>query len=315
MSRFWQNFKRSLLGAPIRFLARAARYSARVFALLDYQITGGKGDDAGHKTAVIESTVSHDMYGDPDEKYYREQYWHWIARFLPEIHDPIRSVVAFDLGCGQGRLTTRLCDYLKKNGRVIGVDISRQAINLARKYSEEQKIENAEYRICTISEALSPAASGSVDIVVMTEVTFFHPDWRSDLEEVKRVLRPGGIACIGFRPQYYDALCIVRGGMLEQSHMLLEQRRGNLYGGNVEFTWQTSSEIRKLFMEELEMNLLALSGIGCCSGIQEDPHASIVRPSMLDEHGRRDLMNLELSLGMALPDAGRYMLAIASKGQ
>lgn len=312
MPIFQPLFRWPLLPGALRFLTRASRFLSRQLAMADYRLTDGRGTDAGQRAGILKSALSHDMYGHPDERHYRDQYWTWIEKSLSRLTLG-RNSLALDLGCGQGRLTTLLSRVLG-DGRVIGVDISGAAVAAARKHAEELGLQNVEFRVCPIREELLNCPDGSADVVVMTEVTFFHPEWKIDLGEIKRVLRQGGIACIGFRSQYFDALCIVRDRILEQARMLLDRRSGNLFGGDVEFTWQTSSEVRCLLCDELGLNLLALVGIGCCSGIAGDPHASIARPFELDEDERRDLMQLELAIGAEVPDAGRYMLAIASKG-
>jgi SAM-dependent methyltransferase len=251
------------------------------------------------------------MYRDPDENYYRDQYWHWIARALAPIQEK-PGALGLDLGCGQGRLTSLLARALR-DGKVIGTDTSEPAVIAARKYAAESGLANIEYRVCPIRQALRDCATGSVDVVMMTEVTFFYPHWRADLDDIRRVLKAGGVACISMRPQYFDALCVTRERLLERVSMLLDYRQGNLYGGNVEFTWQTSSEAVRLLREDLGLEMVSLAGIGCCSGTGGDPHASIARPSLLGEAEKRDLMRLELAMGMELPDAGRYMLAIGRK--
>ena len=58
------------------------------------------------------------------------------------------------------------------------------------------------------------------------------------------------------------------------------------------------------------MKILALVGIGACSGIHGDPHSSIVTPSDLSLEQQSQLMKLELHLGKEVVDSGRYILAI-----
>ena len=65
--------------------------------------------------------------------------------------------------------------------------------------------------------------------------------------------------------------------------------------------------------KKYKFEIIDLTGIGCCSGIGGDPHASVIRPSQLDQGNRQKLMELEVGLGRNVPDAGRYMLAAAVK--
>lgn len=259
---------------------------------------------------VVRST-RHDMVADPDEPYYCEQYWYWIEKILDSVALP-SSAVCMDLGCGQGRLTVPLARKFEC-GTVIGIDFSPEAINRARQYAGELGIRNIDYRVGDIHQVVRAWPGVSVHVILMTEVTFFYPRWRDDIAELQRILVPGGILGIAFRPQYYDALQLIKNRMWEQLDLLLNSRSGPLYGDTADFTWQKSAEVAALFTGEMEMDLMELIGIGCCSGIEHDPHASIARPAKLDQDEKERLMRLEVVLGQEIPDAGRYMLAIARK--
>ena len=69
----------------------------------------------------------------------------------------------------------------------------------------------------------------------------------------------------------------------------------------------------KKMMDEIGFRVLGLYAIGCCSGIEGDPHSLIARPSLLDKDAKKVLMNLEINLAESLPDAGRYVLCIVQK--
>src|SRR5262245_57385296 len=202
------------------------------------------------------------MVAHPDEPYYRAQYWHWIEKILDSVSLP-SSAVCLDLGCGQGRLTVPLA-HRYDSGTVIGIDFSAEAINSAKRYASELEINNIDYRVGDIHEAVKGWPGASAHVVLMTEVTFFYPRWREDFAELERVLAPGGILVIAFRPQYYDALNLAKHRMWEQFDLLLNRRSGRLYGDTADFTWQKSAEVRALFAEETEMDLMELIGIGCC---------------------------------------------------
>jgi hypothetical protein len=133
------------------------------------------------------------------------------------------------------------------------------------------------------------------------------------MAEIMRVLRPGALLLMSFRSQYFDALYLVRGRLWHNMGMLLEKRRGHIFDGLVEFSWQTSEEIRSLLTCGHGLELLEQCGIGVCSGIPGDPHDHIVRPSQLDSGEKNHLMELELELGRNVPDAGRYILVVAKK--
>jgi 2-polyprenyl-3-methyl-5-hydroxy-6-metoxy-1,4-benzoquinol methylase len=260
------------------------------------------------KTLVRKSTC-YDMFSAPDEPYYADQYWHVISPFFVGMPEEVQCL---DLGCSQGRFSLRLANRFPR-GKVLACDISEPAITDARRNADEANLRNVEFRVESIGQALQSCRMESQDIVMMTEVTFFYPDWRRQMSDIIRVLRPGALLLISYRSQYFDALCLARGRLWHNMGILLEKRRGHIFDSPAEFSWQTSMEIRSLLIRDHGLDLLELCGIGVCSGIPGDPHDHIVQPSQLDSGEKDHLMRLELELGRSVPDAGRYMLTVARK--
>lgn len=89
-------------------------------------------------------------------------------------------------------------------------------------------------------------------------------------------------------------------------------REDCLFGGRSIFTWQTSKEIERLIAEKLDFDLLEVRGIGVSYGILRDPN-DFSSPLLLDGDEMAQLMQLELELGLAVPDADRYIMAIVKK--
>lgn len=272
----------------------------------------GNAGAIGHRREVIRSTKLHDMVALPDEAYYGNQYWYWISKYLESERLPKDGVYA-DLGCGQGRLTIRLSEWASSGGTVSGSDISDHAIREARDYTEEKGLQNVTYEVADATDFLKSRAPDSLDGIMFLEVAFFMPGYEEVLKEAKRVLAPGGLLFASFRPQYFNMLYAVSNGRWEDLSTIVSSRSGTLWESDARFTWQTSDEIKKLFKQDLGFELLELVGVGCLSGIEGDPHADIARPSELDEAEREKLMQFEIELARSMPDAGRYMLAIARK--
>ncbi len=298
----------TMLGFFIRLLQKVLNIAISA----KKKLSGGEYNIAAHNSKVIQSTQKYDMVVSPDEPYYQEQYWHWIKKYLDIAKLPA-SGTYLDLGCGQGRLSIPLARWCADEGKVIGVDFSKKAIEKAQEYAIKAGLSNVGYHAEDILSFLKSKSSNLFDAILFLEVIFFMPQYHLVLQEIKRVLKPQGLLFVSFRSQYFYALHSVVKRNFGDIDTILKNRMGRLSGGDVCFTWQTSGEIRHLIEKELELEMLDLCGIGCCSGIEGDPHAFITQPSLLDQNERDALMKLEITLANSVPDAGRYMLCIARK--
>jgi SAM-dependent methyltransferase len=92
-----------------------------------------------------------------------------------------------DLSCGSGWATCRLAACVPA-GNAVGADISGEMIRLARKRSHG--IQNVEF-VQSTAEALTYAES-TFDKILCIEAFYYYPDQRRVLEEIYRVLVPGG---------------------------------------------------------------------------------------------------------------------------
>jgi ArsR family transcriptional regulator len=99
------------------------------------------------------------------------------------------SWVIADLGCGSGHATARLAPYVRE---VIGVDQSAAMLKAARKRTTEMP--NVELRQGGL-EAL-PIEDGAVDGALLLLALTYVTEPRPVLEEMARVLRPGGRAVV-----------------------------------------------------------------------------------------------------------------------
>jgi SAM-dependent methyltransferase len=95
-----------------------------------------------------------------------------------------------DLGSGGGIDVLLSAKRVGPTGRAIGVDMTDEMLDLARRNATEARAENVEFRKGTI-EAL-PLADGSVDVVISNCVINLAADKSAVFAEIARVLRPGG---------------------------------------------------------------------------------------------------------------------------
>lgn len=258
------------------------------------------------------ASAHYDMVTAPDESYYKDQYWYWIKKHLDSSRLPKKGRY-LALGCGQGRLSLPLTRWCSPEGNVLGIDISKEALSEAVKHAEKENISNIIYQEADILPFLKKQQSNSYDGALFIEVIFFLPAYKEALAEIYRVLKPGAILFLSFRPRYFSALHALERGSWSDIDTILEKRSGQLSGSDVCFTWQRSNEIEGILSDAGSFEILTIAGIGCCSGIPGDPHEFICRPSLLSQKEKEKLMKLELAVAESVPDAGRYIFCAAKK--
>lgn len=110
----------------------------------------------------------------------REDEWNWILNHLPKNKKP----VVLDIGCGNGALLKELSPLIEKG---IGVDASEGIIKVSGEH--QSHISNLRFQI--IQGPKIPLENQSVDVVISL-LSFRYLDWDPLMDEIKRVLRPGG---------------------------------------------------------------------------------------------------------------------------
>ena len=90
-----------------------------------------------------------------------------------------------DIGCSTGILTRHYAEYF---GKVVGIDIDDGAVEWARRNRAK---ENLSYRIADSMEL--PFLSGEFDLVTCTHIYEHVPNAQRMVDEIHRVLRPGGL--------------------------------------------------------------------------------------------------------------------------
>jgi ubiquinone/menaquinone biosynthesis C-methylase UbiE len=91
-----------------------------------------------------------------------------------------------DVGCGNGAATLHVADTLELDA--VGVDVDPAQIEIARRAAGTRA--DVSFIAASVTQLPFPAASFDV---VSTNKTLHHvPDWRVALEEIKRVVVPGG---------------------------------------------------------------------------------------------------------------------------
>jgi ubiquinone/menaquinone biosynthesis C-methylase UbiE len=97
--------------------------------------------------------------------------------------------LVLDVATGTGRLPLFLLEEATFNGRVIGLDASARMLTYAR-----AKLEGYRHRASLVQQTAAdlPFADNTFDAVTCLESLEFFPDDSATLQEMIRVLRPGG---------------------------------------------------------------------------------------------------------------------------
>ncbi len=95
-----------------------------------------------------------------------------------------------DVGCGAGFDALIAALKVGPGGRVIGVDMTPEMLEKARRNAASLNLSHAEFREGLIEDL--PLDDGSVDVVISNGVINLCPDKAAVYREIYRVLKPGG---------------------------------------------------------------------------------------------------------------------------
>ena len=98
--------------------------------------------------------------------------------------------IILDLGCGAGTDLLIAAQMTGPSGRVVGVDMTASMLETARRSAGAMGLENVELHEALIESV--PIEDASVDMVISNGVIDLVPDKDAVLDEIDRVLRPGG---------------------------------------------------------------------------------------------------------------------------
>jgi len=98
-----------------------------------------------------------------------------------------------DLGCGPGITSTAMAEMVP-NGNVTGVDISEELIAVANQQKDKKKVENLKFQTDNIYDLGVPENTYDFAYSRFLFQHLEHP--LKALENVLRILKPGGIYCI-----------------------------------------------------------------------------------------------------------------------
>ncbi|MFC2049596.1 class I SAM-dependent methyltransferase [Chloroflexota bacterium] len=108
-----------------------------------------------------------------------------------------RGMHVLDLGCGSGAFTPFVARVVGEKGKVYAIDIQTDMLEqLEKKLSKPENKDIRNIKVIEGSAYELPFDNGSIDLVYMVTVLQEIPDRNKALQEVKRVLRSGGILAV-----------------------------------------------------------------------------------------------------------------------
>ena len=114
----------------------------------------------------------------------------WAGFFLPHLR-PGFSVL--DCGCGVGSITLDLAEQVAP-GQVVGIDMDESQLAIARQGAIERRLANVSFRQGNVYAL--PFEAATFEAVLAHTLLIHLSDPLRALREIRRVLKPGGVAGI-----------------------------------------------------------------------------------------------------------------------
>jgi SAM-dependent methyltransferase len=124
-----------------------------------------------------------------------------------------RQDAVLDVGCGGGRTLQRLAN-MADLGKVHGVDYSNASVAASRSLNRDG-IESGRIAIQNAAVSCLPFPDDSFDVVTAVETHYYWPDLSGDVQEIRRVLKPGGSLLIVAESYRGGALGVLYGVVMK----------------------------------------------------------------------------------------------------
>ena len=111
---------------------------------------------------------------------------------------PARGDVVADLGAGGGYFLAELARRIGPSGRIVAVDVDQAALDVARATSRFLPSSVPTEFVRASAASVPQIPSGSVDFVLINGLLCCMVDKKSAIDEMWRILRPGGRALVTF---------------------------------------------------------------------------------------------------------------------
>ena len=136
----------------------------------------------------------------------------WAKLLLDELK-PRSGQALLDVACGPGTVTRHAARRVGPSGRVTGCDLSPAMLELARSKISLDASAPIDYLECPADSLSVP--DDAFDLVTCQQGMQFFPNRPAALQDMRRVLRPGGLStlrsprkCLGSGAGHSDCRCI-----------------------------------------------------------------------------------------------------------
>jgi ubiquinone/menaquinone biosynthesis C-methylase UbiE len=116
-----------------------------------------------------------------------------VLPLVPGLADRLaRGIRVLDVGCGRGRVITRLAE-LYPASRFVGLDLSEEAIAAARDDATRKGLKNVAFEVADVSGFDQTAEAGAYDLVTTFDAIHDQARPLAVLEGIRRTLRDDGV--------------------------------------------------------------------------------------------------------------------------
>ncbi|MBC7420250.1 MAG: methyltransferase domain-containing protein [Bdellovibrio sp.] len=147
----------------------------KLYPMIEYKPADGQIDRSYDFVSELYEDTFQDLSVRKDE-------WHWLHKNI----DFNKTKTLLDIGCGNGAFLRQVAPQLEK---VSGVDASAGMLKVAQTKASEAGIENIDFQ--RIDGPKLPFADNQFDTVISV-LSFRYLDWDPMINEILRVLKPGG---------------------------------------------------------------------------------------------------------------------------
>jgi 2-polyprenyl-3-methyl-5-hydroxy-6-metoxy-1,4-benzoquinol methylase len=113
-----------------------------------------------------------------------------LTRYCLSFIEPIKGKKVLEVGCGNGVQTKFIHEHYQP-GSITGLDLNDGNIRIANMEKERRKFHTVQFLVDNAQDMKS-IPDNSFDVVVNIESAFHYPDKTAFLNELNRVLVPGG---------------------------------------------------------------------------------------------------------------------------